>query len=261
LKPIIPFLLIWLPLAGVPALSETTVPTSFTPEQYRYQIVQTLKHSKNNFTQGLSIEGNLLWESSGLYKRSFLELRQKSSLEPIARFRYPNRHFAEGIAVYGDYLYGLTWKSGSVYRWHKHNVQLDTRFSIDSEGWGMARWQEQLVTSNGSDILSFRNPENLKTKRRISVRMGSRPVYKLNDLSADDISIWANIWHQNQLVRIDPETGNVMGILALDTLANANQSGNFENVLNGVAWDSSTETLWVTGKRWPHLYQLRLDTQ
>lgn len=260
MKPTIPLLLIWLLLAGTPSTAKTAIQPPPAPEQYRYQIVQTLKHSANAFTQGLSIEGNLLWESSGLYRRSFLQLRSKDSLEPIAEFHYPKRHFAEGIAVYGDYLYGQTWKSGSVYRWHKHDLQLDKRFSIDGEGWGMARWKEHLVTSDGSDILSFRDPQNLKTIRRIAVRLGSRSIYRLNDLSADDIGIWANIWQNNQLVRINPETGDVMGVLALDELAKFNQRGSFENVLNGVAWDSSTETLWVTGKRWPKMYQLKIQT-
>ncbi|MEC8427333.1 MAG: glutaminyl-peptide cyclotransferase [Pseudomonadota bacterium] len=260
MKLTIPLLLIWLLLASAPSIAKTAIQPPSAPEQYRYHIVQTLKHSGNTFTQGLSIEGDRLWESSGLYRRSFLQLRSKGSLKAIAEFHYPNRHFAEGIAVYGDYLYGLTWKSGSVYRWHKHDLQLDKRFSIEGEGWGMARWKEHLVTSDGSDILSFRDPKNLKTKHRIAVRSGSRPIYRLNDLSADDIGIWANIWQRHQIVRINPETGNVMGVLTLNKLAEANQQGSFENVLNGVAWDSGTETLWVTGKRWPKMYQLKIQT-
>ena len=260
MKPTIPLLLIWLLLAGTPSTAKTAIQPPSAPEQYRYRIVQTLKHSTNVFTQGLSIEGDLLWESSGLYRRSFLQLRSKGSLVPIAEFHYPNRHFAEGIAVYGDYLYGLTWKSGSVYRWHKHDLQLNKRFSIEGEGWGMARWKEHLVTSNGSDILSFRDPQNLKTKRRIAVRLGLRPVYSLNDLSSDGTGIWANIWQDNQLVRINPETGNVTGVLILDKLTEANQQGSYENVLNGVAWDSSTGTLWVTGKHWPKMYQLKIQS-
>lgn len=241
--------------------SADTAKDAKSPEQYRYRVVQTLKHSRQSFTQGLHIEGDLLWESSGLYGRSFLQLRHKHSPPPKLEFRYPAEHFAEGIAVHGDYLYGLTWKSGTVYRWHKHNLQLDKRFVITGQGWGLARWKQELVTSDGSDILSFRDPETLRTTRRIAVTLNSRPVRQLNDLSADESHLWANVWHQNRLLYIDPSDGQVIAILNLEQLANINQRGKFEHVLNGVAWDSSSNTLWVTGKHWPNMYQLKIERE
>lgn len=243
------------------AATQSIAKASEPAERYGYRIIRTLPHSAQSFTQGLSIESDMLWESSGLYRRSFVQRRSKYSPEPLAQFRFPARHFAEGIVVYGDYLYGLTWKSGTVYRWHKNDLEMDKQFTIAGQGWGLAQWQQQLITSDGSDTLSFRSPDDLRVLRRISVTLNGRAVYQLNDLSSDPFGIWANVWHQNHLLHIAPDTGRVMGVLDLDALAKTNQSGNFENVLNGVAWDSSTDTLWVTGKHWQNLYQLQIKHQ
>ncbi|GAA5316479.1 MAG: glutaminyl-peptide cyclotransferase [Candidatus Pelagadaptatus aseana] len=226
--------------------------------QLPYKVLQKLPHDPQLFTQGLVIEDNTLWESSGLYGRSLLQRRDKQQVRALTQFRYPAHEFAEGIALMGDYLYGLTWKSGRVYRWRKHSLELDRTYRIHGEGWGLSLWREDLAISNGSDTITFYHPETLSPKRSIQIRAEGEPVTRLNDLTATSNHLWANIWHNHQVIQIDPDTGEVTAHLNLRKLVDENRSYQNEAVLNGIAWDNSSNTLWVTGKYWQHLYQLEL---
>lgn len=224
--------------------------------------MQAIPQNAELFTQGLAIEGDYIWQSSGLYGQSFLQKRLKTQTKPLNEFYYPWHEFAEGIALVGDHLYGLTWKSGRVYRWHKHTLKTDRTFEIQGEGWGMSQWQHTLAVSNGTNTINFYNPADMTLTRSIEVTDHGRVINNLNDLTSDKKSLWANIWHSNTVIKINAKSGAIEGYLDLSEIADNhrsnNRSNNNEAVLNGLAWDNNTQTLWLTGKLWDTLYQLQL---
>ncbi|MBR9912513.1 MAG: glutaminyl-peptide cyclotransferase [Gammaproteobacteria bacterium] len=227
-------------------------------EQYSYRLLQTLPHDPRSFTQGLVVDGDALIESSGLYGRSFIRRYQRETGATSARTRFPARLFAEGIAIHRDDLYCLSWKAGRVLLFDKVTLAHRATLNYRGEGWGLAQLDGQLVMSNGSAELSWRDPANFEVRRRLTVTEQGRPVARLNDLTVQGDLIWANIWQQTRLIAIHPTTGEVVAELDLAELAAAELNHNRENVLNGIAWDEELNGLWVTGKRWQRRYLLQL---
>jgi glutamine cyclotransferase len=232
--------------------------------QYRFNLVERLPHSTTVFTQGLAIDSSAkngfeLWQSSGRYGHSFVEKINPYNLSPLATFSFPKSQFAEGIALLGDYLYGLSWQSGIAYRWHKDNLTVDKTFILKSEGWGLTHWNNQLIMSDGSNKLTWLDPETLNPLKHISVTFNQQPLHNLNDLTVINGRIWANVWQKDYLVEIDANTGKVIGQLDLSSLATENSSGDPEAVLNGLAWDNNNQMLLVTGKNWRYLYLLTIN--
>lgn len=229
------------------------------PSPYQYQILQIHEHSTDSFTQGLLVDGDHLIESSGLYGLSFIERYDHQSGTIDKRVTLPENVFAEGIAQLAGNLYCLSWKSGIVFIFDQQQLTLKTLHHYQGQGWGLATIGSDLIMSDGSDQLTWREPIDFSIIKRIQVTMGGEPVYRLNDLTFGMGLIWANIWQRHQILAIDPATGVVTGVLDLSELARKH-TRDHETVLNGVAWDNQRQGLWITGKRWDKRYLLRVIT-
>lgn len=235
-------------------LHASTVPV------YDYEIVARYPHSTAAFTQGFLFHDGHLYESTGLYGRSSLNRIDLESGEVLLRHSLPQHYFAEGIAVVDDRLFQLTWRENLVFEYDLETFRiLDTHYH-PGEGWGLAWDGRQLILSDGSAELQFIDPNNFSVQRRIEVLADGMPVSNLNELQYINGEVWANVWMRDEIMRIDPQSGHVTGIVDLDGLVEQTRLGGRpgEAVLNGIAWDAAGERLLVTGKLWADIFQIEL---
>ena len=221
--------------------------------------LRTLEHSREAFTQGLVFGSNaVLYESTGQYGRSTLRSIDKQSgqinfVRPIA-----NNYFSEGITAINGKIIMLTWRSGLAFQFDESSLNLERTFRFDGEGWGLANDGELLILSDGTYLLRFYNPENFQLIKSLRVTENNVAVVNINELEYIDGEIWANIWHQDYIVRIDPMTGEVIGRIYPSEIYPRNLR-NRESVLNGIAYDESTREVYLTGKYWPSYYIYSLN--
>lgn len=242
---------------------------SHTPDvvHFDYQILAQRSHKPALFTQGLVLDGNTFYESSGLYGQSMLVSypREESTnkwAQLTANFtqkdKLPDRYFAEGLALLDDKLYLLTWQEGTVFVYDRTTFAVIDRWRYSGEGWGLTHNGKQLIRSDGSEHLHFHSPEDFSLQKTLDVQESGRPVQRLNELEFIAGYVWANIWHENRLVQIDPATGRVVGSLDLTALTAQVDIDSSESVLNGIAYDAERGGMWVTGKKWPSMYLIKL---
>lgn len=223
--------------------------------QFPYVTLEQRERPDNHFTQGLYYDGERWWESSGLYNRSWLAEYNDPSANPLRRKWLAANRFAEGLTAHGNKLYLLTYKAGELQLYRRSDLSPIGTLDYEGEGWGLTSDGEQLIMSDGSDQLTFRDPETFEIRRRVKVHGGDRQWSKLNELEYVHGLIWANIWLDTLIIAIDPRSGEVLGTLDLAPLAPAARHPDV--VANGIAWDSARNGLWVTGKYWPKLYLIR----
>jgi len=223
---------------------------------YAAEILNIYPHDSAAFTQGLTVYDGQLYEGTGQYGESTLRRVDLESGELLQRHNLESSYFGEGITVMDDKIYQLTWRSnvGFVYELDTFN-QLGS-FYLPGEGWGITHDGEHLIVSDGSAYLRFLDPETLQEVSRLEVRDAQGAVNNLNELEYINGEVWANIWYRDYLVRIDPQSGVVNSLVDLSNL-NSNRR-RFDDVLNGIAWDAENERLFVTGKLWPRLYEIRV---
>lgn len=224
-----------------------------------YRITQHAPHDTEHFTQGLIVGTHSVIESSGLYGQSFVQKYNRKSGESEVRYTLPKTLFAEGIALYEQQLYLLTWKSRRGFVLDATNLQPLREFRFKGQGWGLTRLGEHLLMSNGSSEITWHRPSDFKQLNTTLVRAGQTPIDNINALSYGGGYLWANIWRQATILAISPETGQIKGKLNLDELWEEQAQNHKENVLNGLSWDESEQALWVTGKRWSQRYLLDID--
>ncbi|MDR9390746.1 MAG: glutaminyl-peptide cyclotransferase [Trueperaceae bacterium] len=229
-----------------------------------YEVVARYPHDPAAFTQGLLWHDGALFESTGLYGASSLRrVRLDDGARQAVRY-LPDDVFAEGLARVGDELIQLTWKRGEAYRWPLDGFEAAPGprrvHTYAGEGWGLCFDGERLVMSDGSATLTFRDPDTFAVEGRREVRLDGEPLARLNELACVGDRVWANVWYDDRLVRIDPASGRVDGYLDLrGLLADEERSTLADDaVLNGVAWRPEAGTFLVTGKRWPALFELRV---
>ncbi len=227
------------------------------PPVCSYEVLNRFKHDPASFTQGLCFAGGMLYEGTGLYGQSSLR-RMSPGGDPEMRL-LPPRLFGEGVTVFKDRVIQLTWKSGIGLVWNRDKLQLERFFTYLTEGWGITHDGSQLIMSDGSATLYFLDPHSFSLKRRITVVDRQEPVYRLNELEYIRGEIWANIWKDNRIALIDPETGRVTAWVDLSHLVKEEDGAGFENVLNGIAYDAMQNRIFVTGKRWHHIYEIQVD--
>jgi glutaminyl-peptide cyclotransferase len=223
-----------------------------------YEIVNVYPHDTDAFTQGLVYVDDRLFEGTGLYGHS--ELREVD-LATGAVFRsqpLANTYFGEGVTLFNDRIYQLTWKSRIGFIYDKDSFALEGQFNYATEGWGLTHDGSQLIMSDGSAWLTFLDPLSLESTRRVEVRDADGPITRLNELEWIHDQVWANVWQKDIIVRIDPETGAVQGTLNFAGLLNAQDLANDPDVLNGIAYDKAGDRLFITGKQWPKLFEIRL---
>jgi glutamine cyclotransferase len=228
-----------------------------TPVQ-TYRIRNVYPHDSSAFTQGLVYADGVLYESTGLRGRSSLRrvnletggVLQQTSLLP--------EYFGEGIAVFQDRIYQLTWTTGVGFIYDKKTLGLVQEFRYGIEGWGMTHDGTHLIVSDGSATLYYWDPKTLREVKRMPVTDGGKPVSNLNELEIVEEEIYANIWQQDRIARISPETGKVSGWIDLKGLLAPEDRRGGEDVLNGIAYDPDKKRLFVTGKLWPKLFEIEI---
>ncbi len=228
------------------------------PQRLRYEIVKTYPHDPAAYTQGLLWWDGHLYESTGQWGESSLRRVELETGKVLQKSSLDARLFGEGLALLGDKLYQLTWESGLGFIYDRATFRRLSVFTYASEGWGLAVLGRDLVMSDGTSILSVRNPETFAELRRIRVEDDDGPVVMLNELETIDGRIYANIYQSDRVVVIDPESGRVTAEIDFRGLLPASERRPDTDVLNGIAWDPQGKRLFVTGKNWPHLYQVRL---
>lgn len=226
---------------------------------YDYQIVHSYPHDTKAFTEGFFYRNGYFYESTGLNGRSSIRKVDIESGKTLQQIELGKRYFGEGISDWKDKIVGLTWKNGLGFVWNIRNLRQVRSFNYDGEGWGLTHNDQYLIMSDGTPILRFLDPESLTPVRTITVTAHGEELPELNELEWVDGEIFANVWQTNKIVRIDPETGKVTGVIDLNgILAQAGDLPSPIDVLNGIAWDKEHHRLFVTGKLWPKVFEITL---
>lgn len=231
------------------------------PTIYDYTVVKSYPHDPNAFTQGLVYLDGVFYEGTGLYGRSSLRKVAPETGAVLQQHDLDETLFGEGIAVLGDEIYQLTWQNGIGFVYDRESFAEKRRFTYATEGWGLTHDGENLIMSDGTPILYFRDPATLVETRRITVTVSGEPVMRLNELEYIDGKILANVWQTDYMLRIDLATGVVDGIYDFTGLlaqAPPSTSATAPDVLNGVAYDSETGRFFVTGKLWPAVFEVEM---
>lgn len=222
-----------------------------------YEVLHAYPHDPGAFTQGLAFDNGVLYEGTGLYRQSTLRKVDLESGAPFQMINLPDSVFGEGITVFGEHIIQLTWREKLGYVYDKNSFDLLQEFHYDTEGWGITHDGTRLIMSNGSSTLHFWDPVTFNNIGSITVRDHGAPVSKLNELEYVHGEVLANIWQSDHIARINPQTGEVTGWIHLeDLLSHADRAG--ADVLNGIAYDAVKDRLFVTGKLWPKLFEIRL---
>ena len=229
-----------------------------TPVSFGYRVVQSFPHDRDAVTQGLLIHRGQLFESTGGYGDSSVRHVDLHSGRTLRESRLADELFAEGLAAAGDELYQLTWRAGIGLIYDAQTLAQSRQFAYAGEGWGLAWDGARFIMSDGSAFLRFLDPQTLKQTHRVEVRVGGQPLTGLNELELVEGYIFANIWRASRIVVIDPASGQVRGWLDLADILPAPFRTASVGVLNGIAYDTTQGRLFVTGKRWPRLFEIEL---
>lgn len=245
-----------LPVSGAVAqpmaANEASVPV------YGYRILESWPHNNRYFTQGLLIHQGQLYEGTGRHGESALLHLNASDGSVVKSRQLASRYFGEGIAVANNQVFQLTWRENMVFVYDLDSFTPVTSHYWPREGWGLTFDGQHLIVSDGSDQLYFVDPQSFQPQRQVAVRIQGQPVHQLNELEYIDGEVWANVWMSQQIVRINPQTGQVTGVVDLTGLVDQTQTGGNEAVLNGIAWNPDTRQLYVTGKLWSHIFEIEL---
>jgi glutamine cyclotransferase len=225
--------------------------------RYGYRVVQVFPHDPKAFTQGLIFRDGFLYESTGLEGKSELRKVKLETGDVVERRAVDARHFAEGLADFGDRLFQLTWRSQIGFVYGLHDFKPQRTFGYVGEGWGLASDATRLILSDGTATLRFIDPESLRETGRLLVTEEGRPISNLNELEVVKGQIFANVWQSDQIVIIEPSDGRVAGRIDLTGLLPFEDRPGVD-VLNGIAWDRARDRLFVTGKWWPKLFEIQL---
>lgn len=226
-------------------------------EEFTVEIDAKYSHPNRAFTQGIIIDDGIIIESSGRYNKSFIQRYRVGDNAAVKLKRLPGHYFAEGLEKLADEIFVLTWKERSVLVLNANDFSLQRKMRYQGEGWGLTTDGMYLVMSNGSNIITFRNKENFTIVRQIAVTDKAGPVKFLNELEWIEGKLYANIWQQDLLVVIDPKTGKVIQRIDLSPLR-AQLGNDRVDVINGIAWDKTSEKLYLTGKLWPWLFSVSI---
>ncbi len=234
--------------------------TSANPpvEHLRVRVIQRYPHQRDAFTQGLLWHDGDLYESTGGVGHSSLRLVELATGEVVRRRDNAPTLFAEGLALAGDLLYQITWQDGRALVYRRADFAPVREFSYDGEGWGLCHDGNSLVMSDGSDQLVFRDPATFAVRRSVRVTLEGRPVTRLNELECVAGAVWANVWQEEIIVRIDPRDGHVVAVVDASGLL-TDEEREQTDVLNGIAWMPESGHFLITGKFWPWLFEVDFE--
>lgn len=223
----------------------------------KYRVVRVYPHDPEAFTQGLVYLDGFLYEGTGLNGRSSIRKVKLENGEVVQMQKVDSQYFGEGIAVKGDTIYELTWQSEIGFLYDRATFTRKGTFNYKGEGWGLTHDGQRLIMSDGTAFLRFLDPGTLKELSRIQVKDGASPVGNLNELEYVKGEIFANVWQTHRIARISPKTGRVTAWLDLDGLLTPREAQQAD-VLNGIAYDAAGDRLFVTGKLWPKLFEIKI---
>ena len=231
-----------------------------TPVLYTYKIINTYPHDANAFTQGLEYHDGYLYESTGQKGKSSLRKVDLISGEVIRKIDIDKKYFGEGMTIFGDKIMMLTWQKnlGFVYNLNDFSFVKNFNYSQSKEGWGLTHNTETLIKSDGTDRIWFLNPETFKETHFIEAYTNTRKVEKINELEFVNGKIYANVWQKNTILIINTVNGTIEGIIDLKGLDKEITKGSEDAVLNGIAYDAKTDRLFVTGKDWDKLFEIKI---
>jgi glutamine cyclotransferase len=245
-------------LVAVLALVVATPTLAFQPGD-GYTIVGTYPHDENAYTQGFDFWKRKLFEGTGLYGESTLRRVSLLTGEVLRQVELDDKYFGEGIAIWGDRVYQLTFREEVALVYERATFERKRTVSYKGEGWGLTHNGRRLVMSNGSDKILFRHPKTFKVKREIEVTFEDEPVSNLNELEWVKGEILANQYATDYIYRISPSSGEVIRRYDLTALHAQENTYGPTDVLNGIAYQAPTERLFITGKNWRHVYEIRLE--
>ncbi|MCU0238273.1 MAG: glutaminyl-peptide cyclotransferase [Pyrinomonadaceae bacterium] len=234
---------------------------------YTYEVVKTFKHDGNAFTQGLVVNNGFFYESTGEYGESSLRKVEIESGKVLQKYDLAKEVFAEGMTIFKDKIYQISWQEETCFVYDM-NFKLLKEFKYQGEGWGLTHDGKNLIMSDGTHVIRFMNPETFQMERTITVlQENGRPLMNLNELEYVKGEIWANIWHSeqpdilgkpNHIARIDPNSGKILGWIDLVNISPKDVEAGSENTLNGIAYDETNDRIFVTGKNWKNLFEIKL---
>jgi len=233
-----------------------------------YKIISERSHKPSLFTQGLLVKDGNFYESSGLYEKSqivsYPVTEPESSWAKLSapftkKQQLPDRFFAEGLTLLNNKLYLLTWQEGTVFVYDATNFTLIKNLNYKGEGWGLATDGKSLIRSDGSAQLFFHNADSFAVEKTINVKYKQEAISSINELEYADGFIWANIWHDNRIIKINPASGEIVGVVDFSETIHNLKLGDPESVLNGIAYDADKKAFWITGKKWPKMFLVKLQ--
>jgi len=248
-------------VAGVACVAgdavEQTTKSAALPT-YGYTVVRTYPHDPTAFTQGLQYVDGFLYEGTGQNGQSSIRKVNLETGVVLQRRDLAKEHFGEGITVWNDEVYQLTWQSGIGFVYDRQTFAPKRTFRYTGEGWGLTRDADGLIMSDGTGTLRFVDPATFAERRRVKVTAAGAAVPRLNELEYVKGEIFANVWTTDEVARIDPATGRVTGWVDLGHLLTDRERASTD-VMNGIAYDAAGDRLFVTGKWWPKLFEVRLQ--
>ena len=228
------------------------------PNKTDYKVLKILPHNKDSYTQGLLIHENNLFESSGQYGKSFLRKSSISDNKTLNKIIIDNNYFAEGITIYDNKLYMLTWKSNKGFIYDINSLTQIDEFSYNTEGWGLTSYQNKLLMSDGSEKIYFRDPYNFEILNILEVYDNNGKVENINELEIINDKLFCNIYGEDIILIVNINSGKVEGKLNLENLFNKNNYNDKIDVMNGIAYNRVKNSILVTGKWWPSMYEIEI---
>lgn len=226
---------------------------------YRVQVVHVYPHDRTAFTEGLEFHGDLLYEGTGLEGHSDIRVTQLETGRIVRRIQIPKQYFGEGITILGGKLIEMTWQTHLGFVYTKSTLRLLRRFSYPGEGWGLTNdGKRSIYMSDGTPQIRIWNGQTLREERRITVHDGTQPVASINELEWVHGEIFANVYGTDRIVRVSPLDGRVLGWIDASGLLTPQVQTQNVDVLNGIAYDAQRDRLFVTGKLWPKLFEVKL---
>jgi glutamine cyclotransferase len=232
--------------------------TSSRVQTFTYEVVKAYPHDKEAFTQGLVFHQGALYESTGLNGSSSLRRVELETGKVLKKIEVPSRFFAEGLTLFNGRLYQLTWQTQRGFVYDLDSFDKLREFSYAGEGWGLTRDANSLIMSDGSSRIRFLDPDTFEVRSMITVQDNGRDVVQLNELEYIKGEIYANVWMTDRVARIDPQSGKVNAWIDLSGLLPPGARQDPMAVLNGIAYDEASDRLFVTGKLWPKLFEIKL---
>lgn len=226
-------------------------------KSYKVEVVREYPHDVTSYTQGLFFHDGQMYESTGVAGESTFRKVDMATGKPLRKLEFADRYFVEGSVVFGDNLYILTWHNNVAFVYDINTLEYRSTWSYPREGWGLTTDGRSLIASDGSSTLYFMSPE-FKMERQVTVKLQGRPMRLLNELEYIDGKIWANVYTSDMILIIDPATGKVEATVDCSGLLPESLRKPDTDVLNGIAYNPADGKLYLTGKNWPRLYEVKI---